>query len=190
MKKSILYTIAALTIAVFTFTAFEDGMTAQEKQQADIDNMVAERVAEFKAEKDAECEENALQIAMVQADSISTAKSTASKTRKKKKSSKPKPPSSTTTTSTYSTPTTTTTYTPPPTTTTTTTTYTPGDKPKVGKGSSAPGGTIAKPKPNIGKGKSTPTTTTTTNSSGGTITVPVPKVKKPLLGKGKGKGGK
>jgi len=172
MKKSFLYTIAALTIVVFTFTAFDDSMTAQEKQQVEIDLLVSERVAEFKAEKDAECQENALQIAMVQADSVATAmKATATKTRKKK-STKPKAPTTTTTTTTYTPPTTTTTYTPPPTTTTTTTTI--PTKPPIGKGSGTPA-----TKPPIGKGGTT--------TGDGTIKTPV--IKKPMLGKGKGKGG-
>ena len=174
MKKTHLYTLAVVLFAAFTFMAFEKALSPREQQDADIEEMVVEQVNEFITEKEAECREMALQVAMMEADSIFAAdKSVASKTRKTTKPKprpKPKPKPAPTTTTT----TTTTTYTPPP------PAPTPKPKPTLGKGGASSSTTTA-PKPTLGKGGAS---TSTTKPAGTTTNAP-----KPKLGKGKARGG-
>ncbi len=181
MKKTHLYTLAALLLAAFSFMAFEKALSASEQQQADIEEMVVENVNEFIAEKEAECKELALQAAMMEADSIFAAdKSVASKTRKATKP-KPRPKPTTTTSTTTTTTTSTTTYTPPPAPTKPT-------KPTLGKGSANTNTTTTVPKPTLGKGDAnTNTTTNTTINTTKPAGTGVPG--KPRLGKGKARGG-
>jgi len=176
MKNTFLIITLLGVFATLGLMSFEKD-SAQSQQQY-IKDMVAENAAIFRAEKEAECQELALQQAVLEADKLLlTVETAAPKTRKpqgtKPASPKPKPTPAPTTTTTYTTPTDT--YTPPSTTTYTppTTTYTPPPPTTT---------TITTPsKPSLGKGKAAPTTTTTTPTTSDTSTTP----QKPRLGKGK-----
>jgi len=191
MKNTFFLTALVTFMAVLAFMSFQEEKTTPASQKQLIDDLVAENVDIFRADKQAECRERALQLAMLEADKeIITAKTaipkprgTQSTTISKPTSPKPTPPPTYTpppTTTTTITPDTytpppTTTYTPPPTTTTTTTVPT--------TTTTTTTTTITTPtKPKLGKGRATtaPTTGTSGTTDGTTTTR-----KKPRLGKGK-----
>lgn len=202
MKNTFLLTALVTFMAVLAFMSFKEEKVTLASQKQLIDDLVAENVDIFRADKEAECRERALQLAMLEADKeIITAKTATPKPRgtqstaiTKPTSPKPTPPppvpppaptTTTTTTSGTYTPPTTTTYTPPPpppptyippTTTTTTTVPT----------TTTTTTTITTPtKPKLGKGRATTTPTTGTGTTTGTTDGTGTTRKKPRLGKGK-----
>jgi len=165
MKNTLLVVTLLGIMATLGLMSFEKDSAQSQKQY--IEDMVAENVDIFRAEKEAECQELALQQAIIAADeAILTAKTAAPKPRKsqatKPASPRPKPTPKPTTTTTYTAPADTST------TTVTTPTATQPSRPSLGKGDAAPEKT---------------TTTTTTTTTTGTTTTTTPK--KPRLGKGK-----
>jgi len=203
MKNTFLLTALVTFMAVLAFMSFKEEKVTLASQKQLIDDLVAENVDIFRADKEAECRERALQLAMLEADKeIITAKTATPKPRgvqstaiSKPTSPKPTPPPTTT----YTPPpppttTTTDTYTPPPTTTYTpppTTTYTP--PPTTTTTTTIPATTtttttttITTPtKPKLGKGRATTAPTTGTGTTTGTTDGTGTTRKKPRLGKGK-----
>jgi len=194
MKNTLLFVTLLGMMATLGLMSFEKDSAESQKQY--IEDMVAENADIFRAEKEAECQELALQQAILEADEVMlTAKTAAPKPRKpqttKPASPRPKPTPKPTTTTTYTTPSDT--YTPPSTTTYTppaTTTYTPPTTTTTTVTTPATTTTITTPtvtqpsRPSLGKGEAAPDkTTTTTTTTSGTTTTTAPK--KPRLGKGK-----
>ncbi|HMX83251.1 MAG TPA: hypothetical protein PKN57_04285 [Saprospiraceae bacterium] len=72
MKKYGIIGLFALAVAgFFTLTSADEPMSEEQKQQFDqIDQMVKEQTDAFKAQKDTECRENAMNLAKPKADSI------------------------------------------------------------------------------------------------------------------------
>lgn len=79
MKKYGIIGLFVLAIAgVITLTSADGPMSEEQKQQFDqIDQMVKEQVDAFKAQKDADCRANALNLAKPKADSIIAANAAA-----------------------------------------------------------------------------------------------------------------
>jgi len=169
MKNTLLFITLLGMVATLGLMSFEKDSAQSQKQY--IEDMVAENVDIFRVEKEAECQELALQQAILAADeAMLTAKTAAPKPRKPKAtkpaSPRPKPTPKPTTTTTYTTPSDT--YTPPSTTTYTppTTTYTPPATtttvtvPTTTTTVTTP--TVTQPaRPSLGKGESAPDKTTT-----------------------------
>lgn len=71
MKKSLLLTFATCLVALVTFSAFSDSMTAeQKKQQQNIADLLTEKLDAFRIAKEQECQERAIEAAVVKADEM------------------------------------------------------------------------------------------------------------------------
>lgn len=89
MKKSLLLTFATCLVALVTFSAFSDSMTAeQKKQQQNIADLLTEKLDAFRIAKEQECQERAIAAAVVKADEM-TAKGTNKKVTRKPVKKKP-----------------------------------------------------------------------------------------------------
>ena len=85
MKKSLIITFGACLLAFGIFSAFSDSMSPEQKeQQQKIQDLLTEKLDAFRIEKEQECMDRAVAVAVTRADSIMTAQS-AAKTPVRKK---------------------------------------------------------------------------------------------------------